>query len=100
MVIDANSVAIAIGASILSGIGTALVANISDSKKEKHRREEKAQDALRMELKDLQIKLYQLELDLTEWKDRYYEAIQELIKVKSELEFAMLKLNSLEINEG
>lgn len=100
MVIDANSVLIVIGASVLSGIGTALVANISDSKKEKERKAEKAQDELKMELKDLQIKLYQLEIDLTEWKDRYYEAIQELIKVKSELEMAMVKLNYLEINEG
>lgn len=100
MVIDANSVLIVIGASILSGIGTALIANISDSKKEKERKAEKAQDDLKMELKDLQIKLYQLEIDLTEWKDRYYEAIQELIKVKSELEMAMVKLNYLEVNEG
>jgi hypothetical protein len=100
MVIDSSSILIAVGASILSGIGTALVANIADSKKEKNRRYEKAQDDLKMELKDLQIKLYQLEIDLTEWKDRYYEAIQELIHVKSELEIAMIKLNYIQAEES
>jgi hypothetical protein len=36
---------------------------------------------------------------LSEWKDKYFEAIQELIKVKSELEGTMLRLTHIEMHE-
>ena len=99
MTLDANSVIIVIVASILSGMGTALVAEIKESKKEKIRRTEREQDMLKMELKDLEIKLYKLEKDLTEWRDKYYQAVQELIEVKAELEDTLIKLNHIILHE-
>jgi len=99
MSIDANSVIIVIIASILSGIGTALVNGIKESKKEKIRRAEREQDMLKMELKDLEIKLYKLEKDLAEWRDKYYEALQELIEVKAELEDTLIKINHIVMHE-
>jgi len=66
MTLDSNSIIIVIAASILSGMGTALVNGIRESKKEKNRRAEREQDMLKMELKDLEIKLYKLERDLIE----------------------------------
>lgn len=100
MIIDANSIAIVIAASILSGFGTAIVTGISDSKKEKARRVEKAQDDLKLELKDLQIRLYQLEKDLTEWKDKYYATVQQLIEVKAELEDTLIQLNLIHLDHS
>jgi len=99
MTLDSNSVIIVIVASILSGMGTALVKEIKESKREKIRRAEREQDMLKMELKDLEIKLYKLEKDLTEWRDRYYEALQELIEVKAELEDTLIKLNHIVLHE-
>ena len=99
MTLDSNSIIIVIVASILSGMGTALVKEIKESKREKIRRAEREQDMLKMELKDLEIKLYKLEKDLTEWRDRYYEALQELIEVKAELEDTLIKLNHIVIHE-
>ena len=99
MTLDANSVIIVIVASILSGMGTALVAEIKESKREKIRQTEREQDMLKMELKDLEIKLYKLEKDLIEWRDKYYEAVQELIEVKAELEDTLIKLNHLGMHE-
>ena len=99
MTLDANSVIIAIVASILSGIGTALVNGIKESKKEKNRRAEREQDMLKMELKDLEIKLYKLERDLIEWRDKYYAAVQELIEVKAELEDTLIKLNHIILHD-
>ena len=92
-------VIIAISASALSGLFTAMYASRLDKKKDKVRQAEKTQDSLKIELKDLQIKLYQLEIDLAEWKDKYYEAIQELISVKSELEKTLIKLEHVKIHE-
>lgn len=97
MVIDANSILIVISASVLSGIGTAVVSSYRDSKAEKQRQIEQEKTELKLELKDLQIKLYQLEKDLTEWKDKYYSAIQELIEVKSELEETLIKLSLIDM---
>ena len=99
MTLDANSVIIVIVASILSGMGTALVAEIKESKKEKIRRAEREQDMLKMELKDLEIKLYKLEKDLVEWRDKYYAAVQELIEVKAELEDTLIKLNHIILHD-
>ncbi len=99
MTLDANSVIIVIIASILSGMGTALVREIKESKREKIRLAEREQDMLRMELKDLEIKLYKLERDLIEWRDKYYAAVQELIEVKAELEDTLIKLTHISIHE-
>jgi uncharacterized protein (DUF3084 family) len=97
MVIDSNAIIIAIMASILSGAGTAIIAILNENKKEKIRQNEKARDDLRSDLKDLQIKLYQLEKDLTYWKDKYYSTIQELIAVRSELEEAVINLSLIHL---
>lgn len=96
---DYTSVILAIAAAILSGMGTAIVAGYRDNKKEKIRQQERDQDHLKMEIKDLKISLYQLERELTEWKDKYYSAIQELIGVKSELENALVQLNIVELRD-
>jgi hypothetical protein len=87
---------------ILSGFGVTLINLVRDNKKEKIRRSEREHDHLIIELKDLQIKLYKIEQELYEWKDKYFDAIQELISVKADLEQALIKLTHVEIhkNEG
>lgn len=82
----------------ISGLGVSVFAWFIERKKEKVRKTEREQDILKLELKDLQIKLYQLEKDLDEWKDKYYAAIQELISVRSELEETMVKLSLIHIS--
>ena len=99
MEISYITVLISIFAATLSGFGTAIVAGIRDSKKEKNRRDEKEKDQLRLDIKDLKIELYQLEKELTEWKDKYYKAIQDLIEMKSELETVIAQLNHIEYHE-
>lgn len=99
MNLDLNSIIIAISAAILSGMGTAIIAGLNESKKERNRQKEREQDHLKLEVKDLKIELYQIEKELTEWKDKYYDALQELILIKSELENALRSLSEIEINE-
>lgn len=99
MEINYVTVVLSLLAAILSGMGTAIVANLRDSKKEKIRREERDKDHLKMEVKDVKIDLYKLEKELTEWKDKYYKAVQELITLKAELEKALTMLNHIEMHE-
>jgi septal ring factor EnvC (AmiA/AmiB activator) len=89
---DYTAVILAICAAILSGMGTSIVAGIRDNSKEKNRRIERDQDHLKLDLKDLKIELYKIEKELTEWKDKYYNALQELISIKSELEESLMQL--------
>ena len=96
MDINYTSIVIAISAAILSGMGTAIIAGLRDNRKEKVRQQEREQDQLKIEIKDLKISLYKIERELTEWKDKYYNAIQELISVKSELEETLLKLSFID----
>lgn len=91
--------ALVLGSSILGGLATAIYAGIKESKKEKQRQVEREQDMLKLEIKDQKINLYELEKQLTEWKDKYYQAIQELIQVKAELENALSQLNIIELHE-
>ena len=96
MNLDYTAVVIAVLAAILSGMGTAIIAGLRDNRKEKIRRAERDQDHLKLEVKDLKIELYKIERELTEWKDKYYNTIQELIGVKAELEETMLKLSYID----
>jgi septal ring factor EnvC (AmiA/AmiB activator) len=100
MNLDLTTIIIASSAAILSGMGTAIIAGIHESKKEKTRQVEREQDLLKIELKDLKIELYQLEKALTEWKDKYYNVLQDLIMVKSELENALRELTDLDLIEN
>lgn len=93
---DYTTVIIAISAAILSGVGTAIIAGIRDIAKERNRRIERDQDHLKLDLKDLKIELYKIEKELTEWKDKYYNALQELISVKAELEESLFQLTHYE----
>lgn len=96
---DYTSIIIAISAAILSGMGTAIIAGFKENKKEKIRQQEREQDHLKLEIKDLKIALYKLEKELTDWKDKYYSSIQELIQVKAELENALVQLNIIELRD-
>jgi hypothetical protein len=96
MEINYLSIIIAISAALVSGMGTAIIASFRDSKKEQRRRVERDQDLLKMDLKDLKIELYKIEKELSEWKDKYYSAIQELIGIKAELEATLIELGHFE----
>jgi peptidoglycan hydrolase CwlO-like protein len=99
MNISLTQIIITLFAASISGLLTAQI-NSRRSKKDKAAQAaDKAHDQLLLEVKDLQIKLYKLEKDLTEWKEKYFEALQELIKVKAELEGTMLRLTHIEIHE-
>ena len=96
---DLTTIIIAISAALLSGMGTAIIAGLNENKREKNRQKEREQDLLKIELKDLKIELYQLEKELTDWKDKYYTTIEELILIKSELENALRELNGFNFDE-
>lgn len=96
---DYTSIVIALLAAVFSGMGTAFIAALKENKKEKTRQVEREQDHLKMEIKDLKIALYKIEKELTEWKDKYYNSIQELIQVKAELENALVQLNIIELKD-
>jgi len=100
MHLTTNSTIIAIIAALLSGMGTAIIAAMSQAKKERIRQHEREQDHLKLEIKDLKIELYQFEKDLSEWKDKYYIAIEDLILIKAELENALTLLNRHELFEA
>ena len=97
MSIDLTTVIISISAAVLGGFGTAIVNAITQAKREETRKLERYQDQLKLELKDLKIQLYQLEKDLSDWKDKYYSAIQQLIEVRAELEETLVKLSIIHI---
>lgn len=83
-------------AASFSGLITAIIAGRREQKKEKIRQEERQQDHLKLEIKDLRISLFQLEKELNEWKEKYYLALQELIEVKSELEKTLIQITHIE----
>jgi peptidoglycan hydrolase CwlO-like protein len=90
------NISIAIVASGISGLVTAMYSAKNEKKREAIRQQEKIQDDLRIELKDAQIKLYQLEKDLNEWKEKYYQTLQQMMEVKNELEQALFTLSLID----
>jgi hypothetical protein len=100
MPIDTTTIIISISAAILSGFGATLISSFSEKKKEYVRQQERYQDQLKIDLRDLKIQLYQVEKDLDEWKDKYYDAIQQLIEVRAELEETLIKLSIIHIEHN
>ena len=98
MNIPLTEIIITLIAAAISGLLTAQISARRSKKEKIERIADKAHDQLLLELKDLEIKLYKLEKDLNEWKDKYFEALQELIRVKAELEGTMLKLTHIEMH--
>jgi non-homologous end joining protein Ku len=98
MNIPLTEIIITLFAAAISGLLTAQIGARRSKKEKVERQADKAHDQLLLELKDLEIKLYKLEKDLNEWKDKYFEALQELIRVKAELEGTMLKLTHIEMH--
>lgn len=98
MNIPLTEIIITLFAAAISGLLTAQIGARRSKKEKIERQADKAHDQLLLELKDLEIKLYRLEKDLNEWKDKYFEAIQELIRVKAELEGTLLKLSHIEMH--
>jgi len=100
MSLDAQTIILAISAAILSGAGATILRALFDQKTAKRKEQihfqERQQDRLTIELKDLKLQLYALEKDLNEWKDRYYAAITQVIEIKAELENALFSLNLIE----
>jgi hypothetical protein len=96
--LNTTQIIITIIASVSSGLIGILFNYKQSKKKELIRLAEKQHDGLLIELKDLQIKLYKLEKDLDEWKEKYYQALQDLIHVKSDLEESLLKLDHIGIH--
>jgi len=90
---------ITISSTLLGAVVTGLLAYLRDAKKQSIRKAEREQDRLLLELKDCQIRLYVLEKEIDEWKQKYYSTIQELIQVKSELEHSLLNFSRVEIEE-
>lgn len=99
MNISLTQILITLFAASISGVLTAQINSRRSKKEMVIQAADKAHDQLLLEVKDLQIKLYKLEKDLTEWKEKYFEALQELIKVKAELEGTMLRLTHIEMHE-
>ena len=89
---------VTLSAALCSGLIGVLFNYRQARKKDLARLAEKEHDGLLIELKDLQIKLYKLERDLDEWKQKYYDALQELILVKSDLEESLMKLDHIGIH--
>lgn len=90
-----SAIILAIASSLLSGLGATILVIWNDRKKELIRKKEKEKEALLLEYKDCQIKFYQLQKDLEEWKFKYYNTIQELIEVKAELERTLIEIAKL-----
>ena len=96
--LDITQLLITLSAALCSGLIGVFFNYRQGKKKELIRLAEKQNDGLLIELKDLQIKLYKLEKDLDEWKQKYYDALQELIHVKSDLEESLIKLEHIGIH--
>lgn len=87
---NTQTLIITISSTLLGALVTGFIAYLRDAKIERIRKSEREHDRLLLELKDCQIRLYALEKELDEWKQKYYSTIQELISVKAELEHSLV----------
>jgi hypothetical protein len=70
-----------------------------ESKRNKQIKDELGKEKQANEIKDLKLQLHQLEKDLAEWKDKYYQTVQDLLDIKLEFQKALMSMEISRVNE-
>ncbi|ASR75597.1 hypothetical protein SEA_MILDRED21_239 [Streptomyces phage Mildred21] len=83
---------IAVIGTMLGGVGLKFVEHWLSRSKVRDDTAAQLRNELRTEIQGLKQELNNVETDLDKWRGKYYELMDNFIKVKSELETAMRKL--------
>jgi uncharacterized protein YlxW (UPF0749 family) len=85
---------IALLGTVLGGVGLKFVEHWLSRSKVRDDTAAQLRTELRTEIQNLKQELNNVEADLDKWRGKYYELMDNFIKVKSELESAMRKLQN------
>lgn len=85
---------IAVIGTMLGGVGLKFVEHWLSRSKVRDDTAAQLRNELRTEIQGLKTELTNVEADLDKWRGKYYELMDNFIKVKSELETAMRKLQN------
>lgn len=91
---------IALIGTVLGGVGLKFVEHWLSRSKVRDDTAAQLRNELRTEIQGLKTELNNVEADLDKWRGKYYELMDNFIKVKSELETAMRKLQNNQNNTG
>ncbi|ASN73263.1 hypothetical protein SEA_WARPY_232 [Streptomyces phage Warpy] len=89
---------IALIGTVLGGVGLKFVEHWLSRSKVRDDTAAQLRNELRAEIQGLKQELNNVETDLDKWRGKYYELMDNFIKVKSELETAMRTLQSQQNN--
>ncbi|AIW02689.1 hypothetical protein SEA_EVY_219 [Streptomyces phage Evy] len=89
---------IALIGTVLGGVGLKFVEHWLSRSKVRDDTAAQLRNELRTEIQGLKQELNNVETDLDKWRGKYYELMDNFIKVKSELETAMRTLQSQQNN--
>lgn len=85
---------IALIGTVLGGVGLKFVEHWLSRSKIRDETASQLRNELRTEIQNLKQELNNVEADLDKWRGKYYELMDNFIKVKSELESAMRQLQN------
>jgi chromosome segregation ATPase len=89
---------IALIGTVLGGVGLKFVEHWLSRSKVRDDTASQLRNELRAEIQGLKQELNNVETDLDKWRGKYYELMDNFIKVKSELETAMRQLQNQQNN--
>ncbi|ASR77449.1 hypothetical protein SEA_PARADIDDLES_221 [Streptomyces phage Paradiddles] len=89
---------IALIGTVLGGVGLKFVEHWLSRSKVRDDTAAQLRNELRTEIQGLKQELNNVETDLDKWRGKYYELMDNFIKVKSELETAMRQLQNQQNN--
>lgn len=91
---------IALIGTVLGGVGLKFVEHWLSRSKVRDDTASQLRNELRTEIQGLKTELNNVESDLDKWRGKYYELMDNFIKVKSELETAMRQLQQNNTGPG
>lgn len=91
---------IALIGTVLGGVGLKFVEHWLSRSKVRDDTAAQLRNELRTEIQGLKTELNNVESDLDKWRGKYYELMDNFIKVKSELETAMRQLQTQNNNNN
>jgi predicted nuclease with TOPRIM domain len=90
---EINSAYLALAGAVFGGAGLEVIRKWLSRSKEKDDSATQFRTELREEVKNLRAELRQVEDDLEKWRDKYYELMDQFIKVKGELDASLRAIN-------
>lgn len=97
-IMDYTNVLVGLGAAVFGGVATKFLDRFMPSADKKIDAEAQLREELWAELKNLKVRVIELEKQSTEWREKYFELLEKYGRLELDYKFTMTKYEEMEMS--